>query len=71
VSLATELLVRWAPVMRAVELQSGSGGRFEVSLDGDLVFSKKAAGRFPKPGEIAALFESKLGAPLDWRQSSS
>ena len=53
--------------MRAVELQSGSGGRFEVSLDGELVFSKKAAGRFPKPGEVAALFENELGPPLDWR----
>ncbi len=70
-SLAGELLSRWAPVMRSVELQSGSGGRFEISLDGDMVFSKKAAGRFPKPGEVASLFESKLGAPLDWRQSST
>ena len=69
-SLAGELLGRWAPIMRAVELQSGSRGRFEVSLDGTLVFSKETAGRFPKPGEVAALFEKKLGPALDWRQSS-
>jgi len=71
VSLAGELLSRWAPIMRAVELQSGSKGRFEVSLDGSLVFSKETAGRFPKPGEVAALFEKKLGPALDWRQSST
>ncbi len=53
--------------MRAVELTSGNHGRFEISLDGQLVFSKKKSGRFPKPGEIAGLFEKKLGPPLEWR----
>lgn len=69
--LARELRGRWAPIMRAVELQSSSGGRFEISLDGQLVFSKEAVGRFPKPGEVARLFEKKLGPPLDWRQGST
>jgi len=69
VSLAGELLGRWAPIMRAVELVSASHGRFDVSLDGDLVFSKKASGRFPKPGEVAGQFEKKLGPALDWRQT--
>jgi len=69
VSLAGELLSRWAPIMRAVELQSGNNGRFEVTLDGELLFSKKATGRFPKPGEVAGLFETKLGPALEWRQS--
>jgi selT/selW/selH-like putative selenoprotein len=69
VSLAKELLGRWAPIMRTVELQSGSSGRFEITLDGELLFSKKASGRFPKPGEVAGLFEKKLGPPLEWRQN--
>ncbi len=68
-SLANELLSRWAPIMRAVELQSGSSGRYEISLDGELLFSKKAEGRFPRPGEVAGLFEAKLGPALDWRKS--
>lgn len=67
-SLADELLSRWAPIMRSVELESGSHGRFEITLDSELVFSKKASGRFPKPGEVAGLFEKKLGPPLDWRK---
>ncbi len=29
----------------------GSGGVFEITLDGDLIYSKKANGRFPEPGE--------------------
>jgi selenoprotein W-related protein len=69
VSLANEVLSRWAPIMRAVELQSGSEGHFEISLDGQLVFSKKQLGRFPKPGEIAGLFEKKLGPALEWRST--
>jgi len=30
----------------------GSGGQFEVVLDGQLIFSKKQAGRFPDTSEI-------------------
>ena len=70
-SLAAEVLSRWAPIMRAVELHSGSGGVFDVTLDGELVFSKKAARRFPKTGEVAGLVEKKLGPALDWRKSST
>ena len=65
--LGTELLSRWAPIVRALELQSASGGLFEIYLDGELVFSKQATRRFPKPGEVASLFEQKLGPALDWR----
>jgi selT/selW/selH-like putative selenoprotein len=35
-------------------LIKGSGGVFEVVLDGQLLFSKKATGRFPDPQEILA-----------------
>jgi selenoprotein W-related protein len=67
VSLASDLLSRWAPIMRAVELQSSAGGRFEISLDGELIFSKHTKGRFPREGEVAQLFEDKLGPALQWR----
>jgi selT/selW/selH-like putative selenoprotein len=67
VGLGTELLSRWAPVVRALDLQSSSGGRFEIYLDDELVFSKHATRRFPKPGEVVGLFEKKLGPALDWR----
>ena len=30
------------------------GGRFEVTIDGDLVFSKLQEGRFPEDAEIIA-----------------
>ena len=68
-SLADEVLSRWAPIIRAVELVTASHGRFDITLDGELVFSKKGNGRFPKPGEVAGEFEKKLGPALDWRNS--
>jgi selT/selW/selH-like putative selenoprotein len=48
-------------------LRSGSKGRFEISVDEQLIFSKKKLGRFPHPGEIIKLAEPMLGPPLDWR----
>ena len=35
-----------------VELIKGSGGQFEVEVDGRLIFSKKELGRFPEDHEI-------------------
>jgi len=37
------------------ELVKGSGGVFEVIVDGALLFSKRALGRFPEEGEVARL----------------
>jgi selenoprotein W-related protein len=41
-----------------------SGGRFEVSLDGELLYSKASTGRHANPGEIAAHFRARLGPEL-------
>ena len=35
-----------------VSLISSGGGVFEISLDDDLIFSKKSLNRFPEDGEI-------------------
>lgn len=34
------------------ELVPGSSGVFDVTVDGELIFSKHEQGRFPKEGEI-------------------
>jgi selT/selW/selH-like putative selenoprotein len=36
----------------------GSGGIFEVVLDGAILFSKSETGRFPEPGEVLDLIPS-------------
>ena len=46
-------------------LLPSSGGRFEVKLDGELLFSKAALKRHALPGEVHALVAAKLGPPID------
>jgi selT/selW/selH-like putative selenoprotein len=53
--------------MVEVSLRTGSKGRFEVSVDDSLIFSKAKLRRFPHAGEILKLAEPTLGPPLDWR----
>jgi len=42
-----------------IELIAGSGGVYEVSVDGRLVFSKRSLGRFPEDGEIIRLISGE------------
>ena len=51
----------WAPVVGTLELLPSGKGRFEVTLDGELIFSKAALGRHAEPGEVAALVRERLG----------
>ena len=67
VGLAAEILGAWAPIMIDLSLRSGSKGRFEVTLDDELIFSKMKLKRFPTPGEIVRLAEARLGPPIAWR----
>jgi selT/selW/selH-like putative selenoprotein len=53
--------------MIEVSLRSGSKGRFEVTLDDRLIFSKAKLHRFPNKGEILKLVEPALGPPIAWR----
>ena len=41
-----------------ISLISSGGGVFEISLNGNLIFSKKALNRFPEDGEIKKLVMS-------------
>ncbi len=44
-----------------ISLLPSSKGRFEVTLDGDLIFSKVAVGRHAEPGEVAAIVRERIG----------
>ena len=39
----------------------GRDGVFEVVADGDLIYSKKATGRFPDDGEVEELLSRRAG----------
>lgn len=42
-----------------VELIEGDRGIFDVRADGDLIFSKKTAGRFPTAAEILDVLRAR------------
>ena len=44
-----------------ITMLPSSRGRFEVTLDGDLIFSKAALGRHAQPGEIGGLVRDRIG----------
>jgi selenoprotein W-related protein len=64
VGLTDELLTGWAPIIEGIDLIPSSKGRFEVTLDGDLIFSKAALGRHAEPGEIANIVRERLGPEI-------
>jgi selT/selW/selH-like putative selenoprotein len=43
-----------------IKLIESSGGAFEISLNGDQVFSKLASGRHVRPGEIVETIRGTL-----------
>ena len=65
VGLTDELLSGWAPIIGGIELVPSSGGRFEVTLDDDLIFSKAALKRHAEPGEIAGIVRERLGPEVE------
>jgi selenoprotein W-related protein len=51
-------------VIAQLDMVPAGGGRFEVSLDGELLYSKASTRRHANPGEIAELFRARLGPEL-------
>ena len=57
---ASDLLHDYQHVISDVELVTGSGGVFDVEVDGRLLFSKKAVGRHAEPGEVLRRFREQI-----------
>jgi selenoprotein W-related protein len=53
--LVGELLRAFEPEIETLTLIPGEGGRFEVDVNGTLVYSKLKIGRHAEPGEVVAL----------------
>ena len=54
----------WAPIIASIDLVPSSKGRFEVTLDGELIFSKAKLGRHANPGEVADIVRARLGPEI-------
>ncbi|MEK6550296.1 MAG: SelT/SelW/SelH family protein [Pseudomonadota bacterium] len=62
---AQELLSTFGDDLGAVALVPGSGGIFEVRLNGEVLWNKKAAGRYPEPKEIKQLIRDRIDPSRD------
>jgi selenoprotein W-related protein len=61
VSLADELLKNYEHVIETITLVPSEGGRFEVTVNGQLLYSKLETHRHAAPGEILELVKKIVG----------
>lgn len=59
--MAEELLYNYQHVIDEFKIITGGKGVFDVEVNGELIFSKKAIGRHAEPGEILELFRQIVG----------
>jgi selenoprotein W-related protein len=58
--MAQELLTTFVDDLAEVALVPGTGGVFDIRLDGQLLFSRKDTGRFPEAKEIKQLVRDQI-----------
>lgn len=63
--LAQELLLTFSTELGEVALVPGQGGVFDVRLDGDLLFSRQQAARFPESKELKRLVRDRIAPGKD------
>jgi predicted Rdx family selenoprotein len=61
VRTVADLLHDYQHLIADLRLVMGSKGVFDVVVDGQVLFSKHAAGRHADPGEVLALFQELVG----------
>ncbi len=57
--MTEELVHTYGRKIKNLNLQPASGGVFEVTYNGALIFSKKSLDRFPEKGEIVTLINER------------
>jgi selenoprotein W-related protein len=67
--VAQEVLTTFDDVLGAVSLVPGTGGVFEVRVDGVLVWSRAADGGFPQPAELKRRVRDVVAPQRDLRHS--
>lgn len=63
--MAQELLTTFESDLGKVALVPGTGGIFEVRLNGELLFSRKEHGRFPESKELKQLVRDRIDPERD------
>ena len=63
--MAQELLTTFEQELGAVTLKPGTGGIYDIRVDGNLLFSRKAEGRFPDIKELKQLVRDAVAPGRD------
>jgi selenoprotein W-related protein len=63
--MAQELLVTFEEELGGVMLRPGTGGVFEVSVGGEIIWSRKTEGRFPEMKELKQRLRDKIAPDRD------
>jgi selenoprotein W-related protein len=50
--LATKVLTTYKQKIQSLQLEPSSGGCFEITIDGELIYSKLNTGKFPVEDDI-------------------
>lgn len=61
-SAASDILSNYQHVIDSLTLTTGSKGVFDVTVDGEVLYSKAQTGRHAEPGEVLELFTEQYGA---------
>ncbi|MEN7548862.1 SelT/SelW/SelH family protein [Rapidithrix thailandica] len=63
--MAQELLTTFVEEVGEVALKPGTGGIYEVRINGEVLFSRKEAGRFPDIKELKQLVRDAIAPEKD------
>ena len=63
--MAQELLTTFQEEIGEVSLQPGTGGVFEISVNGELIWSRKQEGGFPDIKELKQRVRDKIAPDKD------
>jgi hypothetical protein len=61
VGAASDILSNYQHVVEALTFTTGSKGVFDVTIDGETLYSKHETGRHAEPGEVLELFTERYG----------
>ncbi|MDH3295754.1 MAG: Rdx family protein [Acidimicrobiia bacterium] len=60
-SAISDLLINYQHIIDDLTVVMGDKGVFDVSVDGDMLYSKNQTGRHAEPGEVLDLFTAHVG----------
>lgn len=63
--MAQEALSSFGPDLGGVTLQPGTGGIFEIRLDGDLIWERKRDGGFPDSRQLKQMIRDRIDPARD------